>query len=53
MTEEQADQLINLMTDISTKLDALITFDHWILGAIMFIAGMFPFIAFLLGKGDK
>lgn len=56
MTEQQAQEIIDLLTEISQKLDGLeaVTVNlQWILAAVMFVAGFLPLITFFIGKGEK
>lgn len=56
MNEQQALDMIELLTEISQKLDGLeaVTVNlQWILAAVMFVAGFLPLITFFIGKGEK
>jgi hypothetical protein len=56
MNEQQALDMIELLSEISQKLDGLeaVTVNlQFILAAVMFVAGFLPLITFFIGKGEK
>ena len=56
MNEQQALEMIELLSEISQKLDGLeaVTVNlQFILAAVMFVAGFLPLITFFIGKGEK